>query len=162
MKTTEKVLTIVLKPIGQTPNSTVSVMYVPSDDNKFLGFVIEDGHRDKKEAGKTRIPAGIYEIKKRFAGRHYDSYTGRFEHKHTFQVMDVPNFSWIMIHVGNTVKDTEGCLLLNNGVTLDMKTQNFKGFSSISCYKAFYNYITPIIENCRIFIEVIRLKEVKG
>jgi hypothetical protein len=70
--------------------------------------------------------------------------------------MDVPGFSFIMIHIGNTVKDTEGCLLLNNRMGFDKKTKNFVGSDSTSCYKHFYDFLTPIIERERVFITIER------
>lgn len=144
-----------LAPIDESENSTVSSLSSPFH-NKFLAFVIEDGKREKKVHGETRIPAGTYEIKKRFAGRHFEQYSKRFGHKHTFQIMNVPGFSYIMIHIGNTVKDTEGCLLLNNGMAFDKKTKNFIGSGSTACYKHFYDYLTPIIERESVFITIER------
>jgi hypothetical protein len=30
-------------------------------------------------------------------------------------VQDVPNRDWILFHIGNTSKDTSGCILVGNG-----------------------------------------------
>ena len=55
-----------------------------------------------KIPGQTAIPYGRYEIKR--------TWSNRFGHTMP-QLMDVPGFSGIRIHPGNTTSDTEGCLL---------------------------------------------------
>jgi hypothetical protein len=55
-----------------------------------------------KKPGETAIPAGVYRLaftpSQRFG-------------RETIQVLDVPGFSGIRIHSGNTSADTEGCIL---------------------------------------------------
>ena len=94
--------------IGETPNSSLSAL---SYEGTFLCFILEDGFRMQKEYGKTRIPPGRYEIVPRKFGRIFDSMRKR--HGHTFvpQLLNVPQFSDILIHPGITVEDTLGCLL---------------------------------------------------
>lgn len=41
--------------------------------------------------------------------------------KTTFEVIAVPDRDGILFHIGNTVKDTEGCILLGKGFNLDRK-----------------------------------------
>lgn len=54
----------------------------------------------------NRIPAGTYACR---------PYNGQ-KYKDVYEVMNVPNRSAILIHWGNTAKDTEGCLLLGNKI----------------------------------------------
>lgn len=49
------------------------------------------------------IPAGVYTCRRSFYHK------GGYE---AFEVMDVPNRTRILIHKGNTIKDTEGCILV--------------------------------------------------
>ena len=56
----------------------------------------------------TAIPAGRYELKK--------TWSNRFK-KHTLQLMDVPGFTGIRIHAGNSHTDTEGCVLPGTGIS---------------------------------------------
>lgn len=56
-----------------------------------------------KIQGETAIPSGEYTLAVTFSNR--------FQ-KPMIQVMNVPDFSGIRWHGGNTVADTEGCLLV--------------------------------------------------
>lgn len=61
----------------------------------------------KRETSKDdRIPAGTYQCVP-FSGMKY---------KNVYHVLNVPNRSHILLHWGNTEKDTEGCILLGNRV----------------------------------------------
>ena len=94
--------------IGETPNSSLSAL---SHEGRFLCFILEDGYRERKEYGKTRIPPDLYEIVPRTHGRIFDSLRKRYGHTFVPQLVDVPGFTDILIHPGNEVADTLGCLL---------------------------------------------------
>ena len=84
-------------------------------DGIFECFTLEDEVRlDKKVMSETAIPLGEYEIKLRTEGGFHSKYTARYGdmHKGMLWLQDVPNFKWILIHVGNTDESTAGCLLL--------------------------------------------------
>lgn len=81
-------------------------------NGEFFCFVIEDGYRELKEAGKTRIPAGEYKIIPRKHGGFFARYQKKFGHAFAIQIADVPGFQDILIHTGNTKEDTRGCLLV--------------------------------------------------
>ena len=53
-------------------------------------------------------------------------------HKGMLHIIDVPNFQWILIHVGNTELDTMGCLLV--GLTRTGRTIG----QSVAAYKKIY------------------------
>ena len=138
-----------LTKIAETRNSTVSALHTvfQNDEPVFMGFVIEDGYRSVKEAGKTRIPAGTYEVVPRQNGRHFEAYKPKYGHTFTFWIKEVPNFEYIMIHIGNTAEHTEGCLLLNWTVSYDRKKDMFVGSESTECYKNFYNFVAPVMKS---------------
>lgn len=120
--------------IDETKDSTVSSLYA---NGNFLSFVIEDGHRDIKEWGKTRIPGGKYNVIKRRYGRFYERYKSQMGHDFVLELENVPNFTAILIHSGNTIKDTNGCLLPNEYYT--KRDGNWVGSSSRSAYKKLYD-----------------------
>ena len=82
----------------------------------FQCFVLEDEHRTTKVKGETRIPAGDYHIGLRNQGGMTKRYAQRYpkDHKGMLWLLDVPNFKWIYIHIGNKDDDTEGCLLVGD------------------------------------------------
>lgn len=83
-------------------------------DGQQVCFTLEDQHRAQKVKGDTRIPAGVYVIKLRKEGTHHLQYAKKFPAMHIgmLHLQNVPNFQYILIHIGNTDKDTEGCLLV--------------------------------------------------
>lgn len=87
-----------------------------SVDGKHHFFTVEDKIREIpgvpvaewKVPGQTAIPYGNYRVIKTFSNR--------FQ-KHLPLLLDVPGFTGIRIHSGNTDKDTEGCLCIGTGRT---------------------------------------------
>lgn len=67
-------------------------------------YTLEDACRsDGKIYGETAIPAGIYTLD--------INMSPKFK-RTMIQILDVPNYSGVRIHNGNTNKDTYGCPLV--------------------------------------------------
>jgi len=124
-----------LNKIHENKNTTVSQLTI---EGEFICFVIEDGHRDQKIHGQTRIPHGVYDIERRKHGRFYDRYKSRYKHKHVFEIVGVPNFTNIIIHTGNNSRDTKGCPLVNMGA---MVGSDITGMRSRIAYQKLYKVI---------------------
>lgn len=95
-----KELTLLLVRHPTQPTYTVGVLYVGGA--RFC-YTIEDKVRTgPKVHGKTAIPVGRYKV--------VLSYSNRFK-KVLPELLNVPGFSGIRIHPGNTAADTDGCIL---------------------------------------------------
>lgn len=85
-----------------------------SADGKFVCYTLEDKVREEigvpveqwKVMGQTAIPKGTYPIT--------ITMSNRFKTKLPL-LGNVPGFSGVRIHTGNTAKDTEGCILVGAG-----------------------------------------------
>ena len=93
---------LTLERISKTSECTIGELYV---DGKFECYTLEDVVRDNgvKIDGQTAIPAGTYRVQITFSNR--------FQ-KLLPELLNVPNYTGVRIHTGNTSKDTEGCILV--------------------------------------------------
>lgn len=138
-----------LRRMDATPDSTVSALWAldPQDDSvriKHLGFIIEDGYRDVKVPGETRIPSGTYRLRKKKDGDFYTKYHSKYGHEWVPELVGVPGFTAILIHIGNYITNTRGCLLPNNSVHFNPGNQCYYGLDSANAYKALYGYLYSI------------------
>lgn len=149
---------LTLRHIDDTPHSTLSELLY---DHHHLGYVIEDGHRDLKVPGSTRIPAGRYQIIPRKEGGFYQRYTRRWP-KQWFVpwLIKVPNFTWILIHIGNFINDTRGCLLICTDYARERGSGNYYGLKSTEAYLRLYEFLADAFQrNEEVFITITRSKK---
>ncbi len=89
---------------GDTTTGTITVDGIPECYS--LEDVVRTAHGEDisavKVPGATAIPAGTYRVT-----LHDSPRFGRVPKLH-----DVPGFTDILIHAGNTAKDTKGCILV--------------------------------------------------
>jgi|TARA_R110000787_G_scaffold142940_6_gene256632 hypothetical protein len=140
-------------------DSTNGLLLDVTNGTKFLAYTLEDEYRDIKKRTETRIPAGTYNIKLRNEGGFNQKYTKKYPsiHRGMLHIIDVPNFEYILIHVGNTDEHTAGCLLV--GDTQENNQTKKDGFigKSGNAYKRIYPSIAEAIENKGVTIEYIDL-----
>jgi|TARA_R100000482_G_scaffold23801_1_gene7039 hypothetical protein len=113
---------------------------VTDNVRSFLCYTLEDQYNPTKIYGETRIPSGTYKLTLRAEGGFHNRYLSRYGaewHKGMIYVNEVPNYSFILWHVGNKNLDTKGCLLLG-------KTQK-DGF--IGSSRAAYEEVYPIVRD---------------
>lgn len=145
-----------VKRSRQGKNSTLSVLYI---DGEQVCYVLEDSVRDEKIKGSTAIPAGRYKL----AFRRYGGMHGRYHrlfpdfHKGMIQLMDVPNFSYIYIHMGNNFADTAGCLLVGKTKKYFKKKHEFEIRQSRKTYIPLYKRLAAMMEKGEVFIKIHEL-----
>lgn len=105
-------MNITLNRIAKRDSYTIGKLYI---DGQYFCDTLEDKDRglnqltslsqisSKKIYGQTAIPTGTYKI--------IISYSNRFK-KYMPLLLNVPGFSGIRIHTGNTSADTDGCILV--------------------------------------------------
>lgn len=108
-----------LNRIFKTNTFTIGELYI---NEKYVTDTLEDRVRPEGEKvyGKTAIPEGTYEVKL--------THSPRFK-KILPEILNVPNFSGIRIHTGNSSKDTEGCIIVG---TWDGEKEDWVGNSRIA------------------------------
>lgn len=116
-------------------------------------FALEDLPRPVKIDGETCIPAGRYELKLRTFGRFYETYRVRYPWNEPgmLWLQAVPQFSDVLIHCGNTDKETRGCLLL--GDRADVHRPSVQG--SLDAYQRVYSRVSrALLKGEQCWIEV--------
>ena len=84
-------------------------------------FTLEDQPRAVKVPGSTRIPAGQYRLALRTVGRLHERYRAKFgaEHRGMIEILNVPGFTAVLIHIGNTAADSAGCVLVGEQASVE-------------------------------------------
>lgn len=119
---TINIMEVKVKRIARRDNYTIGKMYV---NGEYVCDTLEDTDRGltskmsvaqisgMKVHGETAIPTGRYlvdmkTVSPRFGGRaQYKFCKGRLP-----RLCNVPGYQGVLIHIGNTAKDTEGCILV--------------------------------------------------
>jgi hypothetical protein len=151
---------LTLERISTGPDSTLGLFFL---DGAFIAFCCEDEPRAVKVAGKTRIPAGEYHIAVRTHGGFHARYTQRFPdwHHGMLELLDVPGFSDILVHVGNSHTDTAGCLLVGAGAQAYPEGGGHV-LASVVGYRAFYAKVFDAALARRLVLEIVERDIAKG
>ena len=140
--------------ISSDTNSTISTISV---DHNFVCFGLEDEFREEKVSAETRIPEGTYQVGLRTVGGFHKRYSTKFPdfHKGMLQILDVPEFEHILIHIGNTEKDTAGCLL--TGMIADANKGSMKVTQSTKAYELLYKSVIDAALEDELSIQILDL-----
>ncbi len=131
--------------IAETRQSTLSKMRI---NGTFFCFVLEDGYREKKVFGETRIPDGCYNVAQRKEGKFYERYKKDYGHEFVPHIENVPGFEYILIHMGNGPKDTHGCLLVGDSALFFNSVFYIPQGSSRPCYERLYMALAAAYQAC--------------
>ena len=121
---------LLLRRIARRDTYTIGKLYI---NGVYFCDTLEDTDRGlrqdlpvsvnkaKKKAGATAIPTGRYQVtlgvkSPRFSKKaQYDFCKGYLP-----RLINVPAFDGVLIHIGNTAKDTEGCILVGRNTKVGM------------------------------------------
>lgn len=130
-----------LRRIAKRETYTIGRLYI---DGEYFCDTLEDRDRGlnqgmllpviraRKRAGATAIPTGRYRVtlgvqsprfKSKAAYKFCDGYLPR--------LLNVIGFDGILIHIGNTAKDTEGCILVGRNTIVGMVTESLVTFTKL-------------------------------
>lgn len=149
---------LIVERFAVKSNYTIGRLIV--DGQKFCD-TLEDKVRDinkngrfdnaeKKVYGETAIPYGGYEVK--------FTYSPKFSQKSSYkafikdglmpEICNVPQFTGVRIHGGNTHKDTYGCLLVGKNKVVGQLVESMDCFKKL--YDMLYQRIVVKKEKCYI------------
>lgn len=115
---------------------TIGKLYV---DNVFFSNTLEDKDRGlssnmsledikkKKKTGETAIPAGTYKVRMDISSPRFSKsnwYVKNCNGARMPRLKDVPGYDGVLIHCGNSAKDTEGCILVGKNDVKGMVTKS--------------------------------------
>lgn len=132
---------IISERIAKKSTYTISNMYI--DGVKFCN-VLEDTDRGltqdmplediqkAKVYGKTAIPTGTYKVTLDIVSPKFSKYKQyKFCNGKLPRLIGVPGYSGVLIHIGNTEVDTDGCLLVGQNNVVGKVTNSTATFKSL-------------------------------
>ena len=148
---------LTLKRIARKETYTIGHLYI---DGKYFCDTIEDKDRGlrqdlpasvnkaKKKDKETAIPTGRYKVTlavkspKMSQRPAYDFCNG-----YVPRLINVPAFEGVLIHIGNTARDSAGCILVGKN------TQVGKVLESTATFKEFYQRLKEAKDNIYITVK---------
>lgn len=115
----KKMLRLQLLRTAHRGDATIGQLF-NRDTNTMYCHTLEDATRTTKVESETCIPEGVYQITLRTEGGMHAKYQKRYPdtHKGMLWLREIPNFKYVHIHIGNTIADTDGCVLVGMQSTL--------------------------------------------
>ena len=118
----DNIIELRLKRIARRDTYTIGHLYI---DDEYFCDTIEDKDRGLNQAlpvsvnirlkrrGVTAIPVGRYRVTMNVVSPKFSQKTAyQFCGGKLPRLINVPAFDGVLIHIGNTAKDTEGCILV--------------------------------------------------
>jgi hypothetical protein len=135
--------------------STTGFLYL---EGQLFCVTLEDRFQSKKVKGETRIQAGRYQIKLRKNSTMAERYYAKYGILGMLHLQDVPNYTNVYLHIGNTKEDTRGCILV--GSILQQSIQNNsisqKILGSTPVYKNLWSKINDALtNNAQVWVTVL-------
>lgn len=135
---------LTLQRIAKKDTYTIGRLYI--DGVKFCD-TIEDADRglnqsmdlekikSLKKANVTAIPTGTYKVTMGIKSPKYSNY-GKYPWARKYngklpRLLNVPGYDGVLIHVGNTAKDTSGCILVGENKVVGKVINSAKWFTKL-------------------------------
>ena len=129
---------LLLRRIARRDTYTIGKLYI---DGKYFCDTLEDCDRGlrqdmpasviraKKRQGITAIPTGRYKVtmgvqSPRFSKRAIYAFCDGYLPR----LINVPGYEGVLIHIGNTAKDTDGCILVGRNTQVGKVLESRKTF----------------------------------
>ena len=144
-------LTVVRTQFGT--DATNGLLFI---DGIFECYTLEDQYQAVKVMHETCIPEGTYDIKFRKTGGFHAKYSERYKNAHygMLHIQDVPNFTYILIHTGNTDEHTSGCLIVGETQQdLEVSKDGFIGSSTTAYKKMYAKVAAQLLQGKKVTIE---------
>lgn len=120
------------------------------DSRRFVCFTLEDEHRAVKLAGETCIPAGRYRLRKFAADSDWNRRAAQafpgIHRGYIVEIADVPGFTDLRIHWGNTDEATAGCVLVGETAEENVTKRGFIGRSR-DAYRRWYPLVADDLDS---------------
>jgi hypothetical protein len=127
-----------IKRIARRETYTVGRLYI---DGKYFCDTLEDKDRGlrqdmpiaviraTKRKGITAIPTGRYRMTLAVQSQKFSKRaTYQFCNGYLPRLINVPGYDGVLIHIGNTARDTEGCLLVGRNTQVGKVLDSRKTF----------------------------------
>lgn len=135
-------MNIKLKRVAKKPTYTIGKLYI---NGEYFCDTIEDKDRGldksmsiedikkKKVYAETAIPTGTYEVTTNIVSPKYSK-------KPTYmkmcggrvpRILDVPGFDGVLIHTGNTQKDSMGCIIIGMNKVVGKVVNSIETFKKL-------------------------------
>ncbi|WP_455363607.1 DUF5675 family protein [[Eubacterium] cellulosolvens] len=143
---------LTLKRFSGGEEATLGLIFA---NGSFFCYSLEDQFNEPKIPGETRIPAGRYQIKLRKEGGMTKRYAARFPdiHRGMLWLQDVPDFTFVYLHTGNTDDHSEGCILVGDGQVQNV-TERGQVTSSVAAYRRLYEAIIDALSREEVWITI--------
>ncbi len=140
---------LTLKRIAKRPTYTIGKLYI---DDKYFCDTIEDTDRGltsnmtlaeiqkKKVPNETAIPIGMYTVDMNTVSPKYSNFK-KYSWSKPYnakipRLINVPGYLGVLIHPGNTEKDTSGCILVGENKVVG------KVINSVATWKRLMEILT--------------------
>lgn len=147
---------LALHRVTRKDTYTIGYLYIDGEyfcdtledrDRGLSGSMTEEEIAARKVKGKTAIPTGEYRVT-------LDVVSPKFSKKRAYQfcsgklprLLGVKGFDGILIHIGNTPDDTDGCILVGENESIGVVV------NSTSTFKALYRRLEEDRDNITIRI----------